>query len=1126
MLYPYKNMVGLKLKETHLEQGKEITGEAVLIDPITGELIKRTLYAVIKKIDWHYNYSDGTYNWEQESSVVENFTLTSNEQFRKKMNQNGDYVIEIHDRLGGHSSSREFDIWSWSYSNISPKDDLKSIEIKVKEKLYKKGDTLEATIKSPILEGQLLLTLEGEGVESYKMVELKKGVAKVTMLINTDMRRGLYLHATAFRASDTPSQLIPFRAVGYTFIKPNRNAHKINISIDSPKVSKSKTHFKLNIGTDRPAKLLISVVDRGILQLVDQKRPEIFDYFNEKPNKRVSYYDLYDQLMAYLSEGKLISFGAGDMLSKKTKHLAPDLGKRIKPFMIWSGIVQTKENNTTIGIDIPEFNGRASVVVIAINEESIGVEEMELTVKDDVMIKPSYPRYALAGDNIEVPVRIFNTTKEPKSITLNLKLSENLNFNLSTKSITIPANSSKLLLGELLANKIGKGTIRIDAQYDKESVSNHVELPIYSPYAISTKTFKGVSNQKITINVPKDYKGSKAFVTLSTNFIGALRNDLNYLVSYPYGCAEQTSSKISAMHYAKAFLKNDMLVGESENFIRQGVKKLRNMQNYYGEFNYWKDSDHVNSYASLYASQILLELKRDGTEIEDRFIKKIIKMLKSVVNANSNYNGSYNEFHRIYAGYILAEDKNLEESMANMLYEKEIYKKHFLAKYYMSAILKMQGKDDEAKSLYDSVGYTLDMYAKRAYGDHTGNFESNQRDMFLQFIIKSQYFNKEAKDLVTIQKSLDELYSTQEKAVALKAISLYLGKPTKNQLNVTLDINGKQTRHTKPVTLMFKELTNNTITLIPQSGAMSYSVELVKHLKKPIKNALSTKKELSIMREFIDEQNNTVNLNALAQGDKIYSKVTIANYGKIHNVVMSQRVPACLSIVNNRIKNQTNKKFKDKNINQSYKEIRDDRVLNFIDLSKKESYNKKTKRYTLKKNQGIIYTPLMATTKGECQVPAVIIEAMYDSRINDYAKGVKTIMVKRQNSKPTISLKDRAKAFVQKLYQKEMTSTNPNEFIKLFHYPLTTYYRTKNATKADVLKDKSDYFKKWSHRVYNNIKLTVNHIDKNHQEVSVKIVFDYRIKNSHKELTGTSRHVVSVREIGGELFVVKIGLGK
>jgi hypothetical protein len=35
----------------------------------------------------------------------------------------------------------------------------------------------------------------------------------------------------------------------------------------------------------------------------------------------------------------------------------------------------------------------------------------------------------------------------------------------------------------------------------------------------------------------------------------------------------------------------------------------------------------------------------------------------------------------------------------------------------------------------------------------------------------------------------------------------------------------------------------------------------------------------------------------------------------------------------------------------------------------------------------------MVTTQGECQVPAVIVEAMYDSQINDYARDVKQLII-------------------------------------------------------------------------------------------------------------------------------------
>ena len=69
-------------------------------------------------------------------------------------------------------------------------------------------------IKSPILEGQLLLALEGDKVDNYKMVQLHKGVAKASIEIKQEMKRGLYLHATAFRGSNSDSKLIPFRAMG------------------------------------------------------------------------------------------------------------------------------------------------------------------------------------------------------------------------------------------------------------------------------------------------------------------------------------------------------------------------------------------------------------------------------------------------------------------------------------------------------------------------------------------------------------------------------------------------------------------------------------------------------------------------------------------------------------------------------------------------------------------------------------------------------------------------------------------------------------------------------------------------------------------------------------------------
>lgn len=1136
-IYPYKTMVGLKINKKSFEKGQKLEGKAVLIDPLTSQTVQRKLFATIKHVEWHYNYADGHYNWEKESSVIDRFTVESNQSFSREINKNGNYILEIADRLGGHSASESFDVFWWNYSNLSPKENLESVEIKIEDKLYNKGDELNIELKSPILEGQLLLTLEGDKVDNYKRLTLNKGVAKTSLKITKDMKRGLRLHATVIRPTNTSSALIPFRATGYQFVKPNRESHKINVEMKFPKSSKSKTVLPITLKTSKPSKVLLCIVDKGILQLVGQEDPKIFEFFNEQPKKQLSYHDLYDQLLSHIAKGKLVDFGAGDMLRSKQKHLAPDLGKRIKPFMIWSSIIDNPKGTVNLKVDIPEFNGKASVVALAINENSVGVSAKEITIKDDVMIKPSYPRYGLIGDNIEVPLRIFNTTQTPKEVQLSSKVSNNLTLSLTNNTLSIPAKSSKVIHAKLLPKAVGKGEISLIAHYGGTTVSNSVELPLHSPYALSTKTFKGITNTKTSFTVPSVYQGAKAYISLSDNLIGALRDDLKYLVSYPYGCAEQTSSKLSAMYYAQAFFTRDELLKDSANFMLQGIKKLHNMQNYYGEFEYWEGVGSISPYASLYTAQTLLEIDETAKLLPKELKKKIFNMLNAVASQSGEYQGEYSKFHQLYAAYILVEHNKLSSSTANMLYEKKSYKGNFLATFYMAAILKATGNVEKGEKLYEANSYELSKYSYKLYGNHSGNFESNVRDMMLHFIIKNKYFNKDAKDLETIQKAFSKLYSTQDKAVALKAISTYLGSPKKSKMDVTVKINGKNLSYKKTKLLTVDKVNSETIEIEPHHGSVSYAIELVKNLPKSIKNKISNNKELSIEQTFINANGAKVDLNNLKQGDKLFSKITVANYGKLEHVVINQRIPACLSIVNNNIQNQV-PLFKNNNIYIAHKEIRDDRILYFVNLADKKAYNKALKKEISIENRGILYAPLVASSIGECQLPATIIEAMYDTGINDYAKVTQSIMVKDLKTvAPTSPIAEnqevqkerfthQAEALVRKLYTKEMNSNNPLAFCKYFDFPLKVYFKSKNFKEQELIANKQKYFKAWSKRTYSNLQTTIEKRSQKPKEAQVKISFDYKLYNGEKVLNGKSEHLVSVIEKNNKLLVNSIELWK
>ena len=1135
-VYPYKNLVGVKVEQDTIESGKPLVAKTVLLDPVSDALIQRELTVMIKKVDWHYSYSSGHYNWEKETHLIDTFTVPSNQEFSREIVENGSFVVEVYDRLENHSASLGVEVTGWGYTNISPKEDLKKVEITFEDKLYKKGDTIKVSLNSPVLEGRMLVILEGDKVLWHQSIKIDKGVAQVEVPLESELKRGLYLHATAIRKTDTQLTIIPFRAMGYAFVKPDRTIHQIAIEMEYNKITPSKKTVPLKIRTDRETALLVSVVDSGILNITEQKPPKIFDFFNPAPDKKLLYFDLYDKVMHYLTQGNIIAFGAGDMeeMEKRKKHLAPENLDRVKPFMLWSKIMHTSDKQATLDLKIPEFNGKATIVVIALNQDSIGVKGQDIIIKDDIMIKPSYPRFLLKGDSIEVPIRIFNTTLQMQSVTLQSDISNNLILQLSDEPVELAPESSKVIFAKLHAMKEGKGSIVLSTQANGQTFSKSVNLGVMSPYAIQTKSFQDAISSKKRIVIPEKFRDGKVLVSLSDNLLGQLRGDLKYLITYPYGCAEQTSSKIAAMYYSKPFMKNDTLVGDADNFIRQGVKKLSRMQNWHGEFSYWEEGGYVNQYASLYAAQTLLELDGAGFELDEDIKENTIKALKKIAKGKK-LSVKYDNVHRMYAAYILSNHDKLDMSTANMLYDQGHYKKYYFSWFYMAAIFKNMHKDKLANELYAGVSQiTLSEIDRLDYRTmNLRRFASKSRDMFLFLYLNAKHFSKHKKDFDVAKKQLSKLYSTHEKAMAFKAMSTYLGKAVHDKMEVALMFNGKTSEYKKAVAFTEK-LTVKHIDIMPLSGVVNYSIEAYKPLPREFKNGLSIEKDLSVKRVFIDAQGREADLKNLEQGSKIYAKITVGNYPKMENIVLNQRIPACMDIVNTRLSKSTNTPFKDENLLLDYKDIRDDRVLHFMHVNKKTKSENilgtNKNKITLLQNKTVLYTPLIVTTVGECHLPAVTIEMMYDSRVNDYAKQTDTIIVKSKEEiqknkslKPKTSMRMEVKNMVRKFYMLEATSSNPKDFLPYFKYPVKKYFSKKNVTKEYILENKKRYNRDWPQKKYDIYKVEIIGENKQQQTYSVKIVFEYRLTNRRgKSIKGMSKHLLSVKESKGKLYIEKI----
>ncbi|HBR55269.1 MAG TPA: hypothetical protein DEA82_14225, partial [Flavobacteriaceae bacterium] len=160
---------------------------------------------------------------------------------------------------------------------------------------------------------------------------------------------------------------------------------------------------------------------------------------------------------------------------------------------------------------------------------------------------------------------------------------------------------------------------------------------------------------------------------------------------------------------------------------------------------------------------------------------------------------------------------------------------------------------------------------------------------------------------------------------------------------------------------------SNTISVTNKNNNVVY-VNLLQKGKLPLGNELAERKNLTVKAQYLDGEGKTIDIKNVRQGTEINAVVAITNTSNnyVNHVALTKIFPGGWEIVNT--------SFTELGGGASgaarYKDIRDDRVNFYFDLSAK-----KTKTFTVKLN---------ASYLGTYYLPGTQVEAMYDN--NYYAR--------------------------------------------------------------------------------------------------------------------------------------------
>jgi len=338
----------------------------------------------------------------------------------------------------------------------------------------------------------------------------------------------------------------------------------------------------------------------------------------------------------------------------------------------------------------------------------------------------------------------------------------------------------------------------------------------------------------------------------------------------------------------------------------------------------------------------------------------------------STYNDDLVQAYRLYT---LAKEGAPEQGAMNRL--REDSRLSLEAKWRLAAAYAITGRINVAKDLVSQL--PTESARKNRYYYYGSVVRDNA--MILE-ALSMMDMRSEAVNLlrnVSDRLSEDRWMSTQTTAYALLGVIKFAGAGTQSTgLEAELALNGSNTESlqtAKPIREIY----------VPVEGAKSGSIQLTNKsegvlfarlIKTGVPLAGNETSAASGMRldvVYTDRDGQVIRPDRLSQGTDFFAEITIYNTGTsgiYRDLALSQIFPSGWEILNERLNDQPGSTNTN---NYDYKDIRDDRVYTYFNLSPNA---KKTFKVALN-----------ATYAGRYYLPGVNVEAMYDNTINARVPG-------------------------------------------------------------------------------------------------------------------------------------------
>ena len=542
------------------------------------------------------------------------------------------------------------------------------------------GETLEVAVRGPWPGAHGQLTLARGGIRETFPVVLTDKEALFKFTVDDTWTPDVYLVATVVPPSTSASTPRPVVHRASARVRQDFEHRRLRVAVDAPATAGPGDTVDLAVRVrddhDQPlaARVALWAVDEAVLDLTGYEVPDLLPTFIPQRQAELAFSDDYHTLLwpyyaqpddPWFATGSLGAGGTGRGFGSGRGSSAamvqggsfggpPPARSRFETTPVFlADIAVDRTGRAAVKARLPDNLTTFRITAVAsarlVDGSAVGrfgKNDARTVVTSPLVLRAAMPRQLRPGDAAEVAAIVQNNTGAAGRVQVTARVVEKPGTKGHVLKLRSPAQASAevadggqaRVVFQLQAAAPGAPELELQAALTPTGGGAalrdglRLPLPIAAERTLRERVavYGTVTDERpiaVPIKIPRGVLPGHGGVTVdaSSSLLGGLEDAVHALVNYPYGCIEQTSSRLLPI-VAIGRLGADYPLGvpDTTEFMRAGVERILAMQTASGGFAYWPGGTDVHVYASAYATWVLQLAAKAGHPVPEEALRRAL----------------------------------------------------------------------------------------------------------------------------------------------------------------------------------------------------------------------------------------------------------------------------------------------------------------------------------------------------------------------------------------------------------------------------------------------------------------------------------------------------------------------